>query len=539
VDSAADTAHRIASAGLHGPANRDLVTAGDFDGEGVPMRFDGMILAAALLVPATAASASANDHIAATADDPAIVADVVAVMVDRSIPGAQVAIVMRDDAIWERSFGVRDLASSAPMTADTLIQVGSVTKIFTASLISELVAERAVNWSDSLGERLPGVVIRTDLADITLDELLTHTARLPANPPNRVDVDGIMQPYSIAQLYASLSDPAVKLVQPGRAYSNWGYALLGHVAEKAAGKRLEEMLRERIFEPLGMTSSKIKLSAADERRLAVHYWPEDKPLVPRPSWIFGEVAGFGGITSTAGDLAKFLRHQIRPERRTDVLDAAGIQSLRTVRTLGSNWQVGGSRGWLVVRDPDGTVTIEHSGEVDGHSSYIGFSPDYGVGVAVAANLGGSSAREVALPLLSRTVAQTRQSLPLDREKAMGWAKQRQWADAEAALVKVTAALPADGQAWHELGLARYELHDLPGAEAALVHAAKKTDNPKSSLFMLAVIAASQGRIDTAFKRLAQAVDAVGQNPDLRRPELRILQSDSRWAKLLAKTTRNR
>lgn len=120
---------------------------------------------------------------------------------------------------------------------------------------------------------------------------------------------------------------------------------------------------------------------------------------------------------------------------------------------------------------------------------------------------------------------------------MGWAKKRQWADAEAALVKVTAALPVDGQAWYELGLARYELHDLPGAEAALLHAAKKTDNPKSSLFMLAVIAASQGRIDTAFKRLAQAVDGVSENADLGRAELRTLQSDSRWAKLLEKTTR--
>lgn len=358
------------------------------------MRFDGMILAAALLVGSPiAAPASVKDHVSTIAIDAAIPADVVAVMADRNIPGTQVAIVMPDGAIWEQTFGVRDLVASAPMTVDTLIQVGSVTKIFTASLIADLVAKGTVKWSDTLAERLPGVVIRSDLAGITLDELVTHTARLPANPPNRVDVDGVMQPYSIAQLYASLSDPAVKLVQPGRTYSNWGYALLGHIVEKATGKQIEEVLKERIFGPLGMANSKIALPAADERRLAIHYWPEDKPRVPRPRWVFGEVAGFGGITSTAGDLARFLRYQIRPEGRTDVLDADGIQSLRAVRTLGSSWQAGGGRGWLVVRDPDGTITIEHSGEVDGHSSYIGFSPDNGVGVAVAANLGGSNARE--------------------------------------------------------------------------------------------------------------------------------------------------
>ncbi|GFE83494.1 hypothetical protein GCM10011487_54940 [Steroidobacter agaridevorans] len=446
---------------------------------------------------------------------------------------------MPDGAIWERSFGLRDLASSLPMTSDTLIQVGSVTKIFTASLIADLVAERSIKWSDSLVARLPGVSIRPDLADITLDELATHTARLPPNPPNRVDVDGVMQPYSVAALYASLSNPDVRRVEPGRTYSNWGYALLGHVVEKAAGQRFEDVLRERIFEPLGMSHSKIDLSPADERRLAVHYWPEDEPRIPRPRWVFGEVAGFGGITSTAGDLAKFLRYQIEPESRGEVLDAAGMQSLRAVRTLGSSWQAGGGRGWLVIRDPDGTITLEHSGEVDGHSSYIGFSPDTDVGVAVAANLGGSSAREIALPLLARIVAQARQLQPMNREVAMSLARKRQWADAEVALVKVVTAMPGDDEAWHQLGVARYELHDVPGAEAALLQAAKNGASPASSTFMLAVIAAAQGRIDTAFERLDRALRSSGAKLDLDRAELRILQSDRRWMRIVAKAQRAR
>lgn len=343
-----------------------------------------------------------------------------------------------------------------------------------------------------------------------------------------------MQPYSVIALYASLSDPAVKRVEPGRAYSNWGYALLGHIVEKAAGQHFEDVLRERIFMPLGMSHSRIALSPDDETRLAVHYWPEDKPRVPRPRWTFGDIAGFGGITSTAGDLAKFLRYQIRPDSRTDVLDAAGIQSLRAVRTLGSSWQAGGGRGWLVVRDPDGTITLEHSGEVDGHSSYIGFSPENQVGVAVAANLGGSSAREIALPLLARTVAQARQLQPLNRETAMALAKKRQWADAEVALVKVVTAMPGDDQAWHQLGLVRYELRDLPGAEAALLQAAKKGESPASSMFMLAVIASAQGRIDTAFERLDRALRGSRAGLDLNAIELRILHSDARWARIVAK-----
>src|SRR5687768_6897993 len=156
------------------------------------MRFNGMILTAALLMAARLAVAAATTDVAASAHDSAIAADVTAVMIERDIPGAQVAIVMPDGVIWERSFGLRDLASFTPMTADTLIQVGSVTKIFTVSLVADLVADGSIKWSDSLAERLPGIAIRPDFADITLDELATHTARLPPNPPNRVDVDGVM-----------------------------------------------------------------------------------------------------------------------------------------------------------------------------------------------------------------------------------------------------------------------------------------------------------------------------------------------------------
>src|SRR5690606_19162678 len=154
---------------------------------------------------------------------------------------------------------------------------------------------------------------------------------LPGNPPNRVDIEGVMQPYSVAQLHASLSDPSFTLQAYGRNYSNWGFAILGHIVERAAGESFEDVLDARIFAPLGMRDSGIALTDNDERRLAVHYWPEDASPVPRPRWVFGEVAAFGGITSTASDLAKFLAYQIHPDRRPDILDAAEVLSLRDVR----------------------------------------------------------------------------------------------------------------------------------------------------------------------------------------------------------------
>ena len=469
-------------------------------------------------------------HGLAAPAEPRIQSVVETVMVERAIPGAQLVLISPEEP-WQRSFGVRDLAAAAPMTDDTLVQAGSVTKIFTASLVADLVAQGKLRWTDDLSKLLPGVAIRPDLATITLDELVTHSARLPGNPPNRVDKDGVMQPYSVTELYASLADPASKRDGPGRRYSNWGYAILGHIVERTAGKPFEAVLRERIFAPLAMTNSKIALGAPDEQRLATHYWPEDSPRIARPRWVFGEVAGFGGITSTAVDLAKFLAYQMAPERRPDVLDAAEVRALREIRVLTPSWTVAGGRGWLVVRDPTGEITIEHSGEVDGHSSYMGFSAETGVGIAVTANLGGSSARQIALPVLAHAVARARAERSLDRAAALALVRKRQWADAEAALAKLVAAAPDDGELWHQLGAARYELRDLPGAEAALSSAERSSPKPASSTFLLALIAASRGQTDAAFARLDRAMRASVGDVDLERAEFRALHADSRWAKL--------
>ena len=469
------------------------------------------------------------------ADVAAMTADVEAVLSEHGIPGAQVALVLPDGDVWSRDFGVRDLASAAPMSDATLMQAGSVTKVFTASLLADLVARGALHWSDTLAERLPGVEMRPEIAAMTLDALATHTAGLPANPPNRVDIDGVMQPYGTAQLYASLSDPGFSLeAEPGRHYSNWGYAILGHVVEKATGRRFEDVLKARIFGPLAMERSRIALSPEDERRLATPYWPEDDPRIARPRWVFGEVAAFGGITSTARDLARFVAYQMQPEARPEVLDPAQVLALREVRVLLPSWGAGGARGWLVVREREGALTWEHSGEVDGYSSYIGFSPELQVGIAVTANLGGSSARRIALPLLSRMAARARAQRSVDRDAALRLARSRQWLDAEAALAKLVVASPRDGEAWQQLGIARYELRDLQGAETALQRAERMVAEPGPVLFMRARIAASRLRVDDAFALLHRAINAPGSDRiDLELVELRPLHTDPRWPKLVA------
>lgn len=348
-----------------------------------------------------------SSALAAQFDAAAARKDLKALMAGERIPGVQIVVLARDGEIWRFEDGLADIGRKVPMTADSRVQIGSVTKVFTASLIADLVAQQKLAWTDTLGDIFPDLAMRRDIARISIADLISHTSRLPKDPPNRVDVEGVWRPYTRAELYAALSDPALNLVKPDWNYSNFGFAILGHVVEKTSGSSYEQVLRERILDPLGMMSTGIQLSAVQEAALAVHYWPEDNPLKARPRWRFGEIAGFGGITSTAGDLAKFLAYQMGPRNQPQVLNPEATIGMRLVRFLFPDWSVGFARPWIERREADGTVIIEHAGEVDGHSAKIMFTPTHGIGVVATANLGQDGAEKVADAMFKRAIAVAR------------------------------------------------------------------------------------------------------------------------------------
>lgn len=457
--------------------------------------------------------------------------DTRATMARGRIPGAQVVVVGPSGIVWRQAFGVADLETGRRMDFDTLLQIGSVTKIFTASILADMVARHEIGWSDTLAQVLPGVPMRADIARISLGELVSHTSRLPANPPNRVDVDGTWRPYSRAELSAALADSSFALGDAEWNYSNFGFAILGHVIERVSGKSYEEVVRERIFVPLGMNHSHLRLGDADEPRLASHYWPEDNPLRRRPRWRFGEIAGFGGIATTADDLSAFLAYQMNPASRPGILNARAISEMRTIRIMFPDWRIGVGRPWFERRDADGTLTVEHGGEVDGHSAMMMFSPGQNVGVVVLANMGQSAAEDIARPLLARIVAAARLQTST-RSQADRFYQSRQWADAEAAYASLSAG-QADGEIWFRLGRARYELRDAAGARAALERAAALPRHPAHAFLYLAAIAAQQLRIDDAFAALGSALESG--NPlqlIVSRREFNILKGDPRWQSLL-------
>jgi D-alanyl-D-alanine-carboxypeptidase/D-alanyl-D-alanine-endopeptidase len=331
-------------------------------------------------------------------------------LVDYDIPGAAVGVMRDGTLLYAKGHGVRSVERQEPVAVDTLFQIGSVTKVFTATLLVQLRDQGRIAPDAPVDQYLPehvgtpwrgGDAVTTP----TLRQLATHRAGLPRNPPNRRDRPGtpsVMEPYSIAELYQGLAMTQL-LFRPGasRQYSNYGFAVLGHALERATGRPYEGLLTEQLLHPLGMRDTKISLTAGDMERFAAHYWPK-APRVERQRWIFGEVCAFAGLASTVPDLARFVAMHLGatagqaagPVRGTSLLEMREPAAT----PFGTDKTRGVTLGWFFRDHPTLGRLLSHDGEVDGHSAALWLAPQVKTAVIVLANVGGDTA-----PRLNREI----------------------------------------------------------------------------------------------------------------------------------------
>ena len=277
-----------------------------------------------------------------------------------------------------------------PLTGDTVFEIASVTKVFTALLLADMVRTRHLKLTDPVAKYLPkGTKLpeRNGRA-ITLVDLATHTAGLPFMPDNLPALlDSANSRYSQADLYRFIAAQTLSHdIGAEWDYSNLDYWLLQEAMAARGRADFEQLLQKRVIAPLGLQSTVITLSPELKARAAVGHDAVLQPAPPIGSLpVFDLMPAAGGMLSTANDLLKFLSVAMGYE--DSKLAPSMAKLLQTRRPAGKDEQ---ALGWMIVSDGDDEIVF-HDGGSFGFSSSVAWQPQRRIGVVVLMNQTGSVA----------------------------------------------------------------------------------------------------------------------------------------------------
>jgi D-alanyl-D-alanine carboxypeptidase len=297
-------------------------------------------------------------------------------------PGGAVAVVRDGTVVYVRGFGTRNLATQAPVDADTRFEIGSVTKQFTAAAILQLKEAGKLSLDDRLSIYVPSF---PHAGEITLRQLLHQTSGLP----DYTDANGFIRIASKAGNLAKIEALIAKLplhFKPGTRweYSNTNYIALGRVVEVASGMPYATYVRTHVFAPAGMTQTTMIAAEPQLVDFATPYWRGEKgkgALAPAPPLMDVWAGAAGAIVSTVGDLAKWdLALQAGK-----IVTAPDLRLMTSSGALDNGKPTGYGFGWMIDTF-DGHERVWHNGGTFGSSSSNVTFPTDGVDVIVLENL---------------------------------------------------------------------------------------------------------------------------------------------------------
>ncbi len=283
------------------------------------------------------------------------------------------------------SYGVRDQADPRPVDGKTIFEIGSMTKVFTSLVLSEMVRSGEVKLDDPVANYLPpgAKVPERGGKQITLVDISTQSSGLPRMPSNfrPKDWDNPYADYDEGQLLKFLAGYSLpRDIGSKYEYSNLAVGLLGDALAHRAGLSYEAMVRQRITEPLKMTSTTITLSPALKARLAQGH---DAGLDPAANWDLDSLAGAGALRSDTEDMLTFLGAELGYVKTP--LAAAMKAEWSTVRRPTGQPNLSVALAWHITSSPGRDEVVWHNGGTGGYRSFMGFDPKTGVGVVVLTN----------------------------------------------------------------------------------------------------------------------------------------------------------
>ena len=321
-----------------------------------------------------------------------------------------VLVVNGDQVLLNKGYGMASVEWQIPNTPESKFRLGSLTKQFTATLVLLLQQDGKLNIADPVNKYLTDAPKAWD--KITLAELLGHTSGIPNFTNDKTFGSWSQSAHSVAELLAFFSDKPLEF-EPGSKfeYSNSNFEVLGAVIEKVSGWKYGDLLRERIFDPLGMKDTGLDADDLVLPKRAEGYVPGKDGLAVARSESMSVPWAAGSIYSTTGDLLKW-EHGLFGGK------VFSADSLKLMTTAGKrNYGLG-----VGVEDMDGLKVVDHGGGIEGFNTFLSYAPEKKIAVVVLSNVNGAAPDQMAHQLLNVVLgkpvelASEKKAVPISKEE---------------------------------------------------------------------------------------------------------------------------
>lgn len=369
-----------------------------------PARLLAPVLAFAIAQPALAGGAATPPAaIARPAIEPGLAemrAGFAGWMEANHVPGLVWGVVADGRLVHVEGMGVQDLRRKRPVTPDTAFRIASMSKAFTAYAILKLQQAGRLRLDDPASLHVPEMAGWAH--GISVGDLMHHTAGFVTDDP----WGDRQQPMAEADFTAMLKTGVPFHSAPGTRYeySNFGYATLGRIITNVSGMPYQAHVRDTIWKPLGMLSTRYEVGEVPPERLALGYrWQEGRWL-PEPEMADGVFGAMGGVVTTANDYAKWMTHLLSgwpaEAAATDAQSAVNRAVIRQMREGGGfvhqrarpgkdapdcRMMMIYAAGLVAGTDCELGGVLFHSGGYPGYGSHMLLLPDAGVGLFAFSN----------------------------------------------------------------------------------------------------------------------------------------------------------
>jgi CubicO group peptidase (beta-lactamase class C family)/pimeloyl-ACP methyl ester carboxylesterase len=312
---------------------------------------------------------------------------------ENALPGLAIAVVFQDKLVYAKGFGVRDINTKVPVDADTVFQLASLSKPIGSTLVAELVGEGKITWDSKLSVLDPTFAMFDPWVtrEITIRDMYAHRSGLPAHAGDLLEDVGFTRAEILHRL--RYQHPASSF-RSHYAYTNFGMTEAAIAAAKAYGLEWENASEEKLYQPLGMTSTSSRYADFMARRnkalghvLADDKWVQKFKRDPDPQ------SPTGGVSSSVNDLARWIRLQLGEGKfegkqvvDKDALAETHHPQIRTGFNPFTQLPTFYGLGWNVSYDPEGRLRLNHSGAFGlGAATYVNLVPGEQLGIVVLTN----------------------------------------------------------------------------------------------------------------------------------------------------------